>query len=82
MSGYLYFKAVPVRANGSEVATGQVTITPAGPGIFVSNSADPAQPGAVLNGVREVNVGADGRNPRHARLVQLTVDVLRIWGKI
>jgi uncharacterized protein (TIGR03437 family) len=40
---------ISVQANGSEVATGQVTITAAGPGIFVSQPADPAQPGAALN---------------------------------
>jgi uncharacterized protein (TIGR03437 family) len=40
---------ISLQANGSEVASGQVTITAAGPGIFVSQPADPAQPGAVLN---------------------------------
>jgi uncharacterized protein (TIGR03437 family) len=40
---------ISVQANGREVSSGQVAITAAGPGIFVSQPADPAQPGAVLN---------------------------------
>src|SRR5262249_36836168 len=40
---------VSVQSDSREVATGQVTITPAGPGIFVLNGADPAQPGAIEN---------------------------------
>ncbi|HYL78263.1 MAG TPA: hypothetical protein VEU96_28870 [Bryobacteraceae bacterium] len=40
---------VSVRAGSSEAATGQATITAAGPGIFVVQSTNPAQPGAVLN---------------------------------
>ena len=40
---------VSVQANGTEVASGRVTITAAGPGIFVAQPADPAQPGAVVN---------------------------------
>lgn len=31
------------------MASGQATITPAGPGIFVTAAADPSQPGAALN---------------------------------
>lgn len=41
--------AISVRAKGAEVASGQATITPAGPGIFVTAGGDPSQPGAVLN---------------------------------
>jgi uncharacterized protein (TIGR03437 family) len=41
--------SVSVRANGSEVASGQVAITAAGPGIFAAQPADPAQPSAVVN---------------------------------
>jgi uncharacterized protein (TIGR03437 family) len=40
---------ISVRAHGQEIAQGQATITPAGPGIFVLDGTDPAQPGAVEN---------------------------------
>jgi uncharacterized protein (TIGR03437 family) len=40
---------ISVRAKGAEVASGQATITTAGPGIFVTAAGDPSQPGAVLN---------------------------------
>ena len=47
--------AISVRSAGSEVAGGQATITPTGPGIFVLQPADPTQPGAVLNQDSTVN---------------------------
>lgn len=40
--------AISIRAGGQEVASGQVTITPTGPGIFVTNPTDPSQPGAII----------------------------------
>jgi uncharacterized protein (TIGR03437 family) len=40
---------ISVRAKGAEVASGQATITAAGPGVFVTAAGDPSQPGAVLN---------------------------------
>jgi uncharacterized protein (TIGR03437 family) len=46
--------AVSVRAAGTELATGQATITAAGPGIFVLGP-DPSQPGAVENQDYSVN---------------------------
>ncbi|HTS28849.1 MAG TPA: hypothetical protein VMH81_23425 [Bryobacteraceae bacterium] len=50
--------AVSVRGQGKELATGQVTLTAAGPGIFVL-APDPAQPGAVENQDFSVNSGAN-----------------------
>jgi uncharacterized protein (TIGR03437 family) len=38
-----------VRLGTELVADGQFQTTPAGPGLFVANAADPAQPGAILN---------------------------------
>lgn len=46
---------VSVRAGGRDLAAGQVTISAAGPGIFVQFAADPAQPGAVENQDYSVN---------------------------
>jgi uncharacterized protein (TIGR03437 family) len=46
---------ISVQANGSEVASGQVMITAASPGIFASQPTDPAQPGAALNEDSSVN---------------------------
>jgi uncharacterized protein (TIGR03437 family) len=40
---------ISVRAGGAELANGQAAITAAGPGIFVLQGANPAQPGAVEN---------------------------------
>ena len=47
-------RTVSVRAAGQELAAGKVTISPAGPGIFVL-SADPSQPGVVENQDYAVN---------------------------
>ncbi|MDR3703588.1 MAG: hypothetical protein P4L56_28320 [Candidatus Sulfopaludibacter sp.] len=47
-----------VRAGGAELAAGQAAITTAGPGIFVLQSLDPAQPGAILNQDSTVNGAA------------------------
>ena len=41
--------AISVRLGANEVASGTATITLTGPGIFVLQSTDPAQPGDVLN---------------------------------
>ena len=46
---------VSVLAAGQDLANGQATITSAGPGLFVLNPADPAQPGAVENQDGTVN---------------------------
>jgi len=40
---------VGVRAGAKEIASGTVTISRSGPGIFVTQPADPSQPGAILN---------------------------------
>lgn len=47
--------SVSVRAGGAELASGQVTITPASPGLFILNAADPSQPGAVENQDYSIN---------------------------
>jgi len=44
-----------VRAAGAELAAGQAAITTTGPGLFVLQSLDPSQPGAVLNQDSTVN---------------------------
>jgi len=49
--------AVSVRANGSELASGQATLTSSGPGIFVLRP-DPSQPGAVENQDASVNTSS------------------------
>ena len=54
-SAALGLAAISVRASGQELANGQVTITAAGPGIFVWNAANPSQPGAVENQDYSVN---------------------------
>jgi uncharacterized protein (TIGR03437 family) len=46
---------ISVRSGSNEVANGQATITPAGPGIFVRQPTDPSQPGMVLNEDSSVN---------------------------
>ncbi|MGO9256561.1 MAG: hypothetical protein ACLQU1_09705 [Bryobacteraceae bacterium] len=58
---------ISVRANGSEPASGQATITSAGPGIFVL-AADPSQPGAVENQDYSINSSS---NPATAGSVVL-----------
>jgi uncharacterized protein (TIGR03437 family) len=58
---------ISVRANGSDLASGQATITPAGPGIFVLDP-DPSQPGAVEN--RDYSVNSSS-NPASAGSVVL-----------
>ena len=47
--------AISVRMGANDVASGTATITLAGPGIFVLQSTDPAQPGNVLNQDGSVN---------------------------
>ncbi len=54
---------IVVRARGADVARGAATITAAGPGIFVLQAADPAQPGAVLNQDSTIN-DRSNRAPR------------------
>ena len=46
---------ISVLAAGHQLATGQATITTAGPGIFVLDNTNPAQPGAVENQDYSVN---------------------------
>jgi uncharacterized protein (TIGR03437 family) len=50
---------VSVRAAGKELAAGKVTISAAGPGIFVLNGGDPAQPGAIENQDYAVNTAGN-----------------------
>ena len=50
---------ISVRSGGSEVANGQATITPTGPGIFVLQPSDPSQSGAVLNQDSSVNASSN-----------------------
>jgi uncharacterized protein (TIGR03437 family) len=47
--------AISIRATGNEVASGTATISAASPGIFVLQSADPQQPGAIENQDSSVN---------------------------
>ncbi len=49
---------ISVRANGNDLASGQATITAAGPGVFVL-APDPSQPGAVENQDFSVNSGSN-----------------------
>jgi uncharacterized protein (TIGR03437 family) len=46
---------VSVRAGGVELASGSVTVTATGPGLFVLQSTDPSQPGAIENQDSTVN---------------------------
>jgi len=50
---------VSVRASGAELASGSVTVTATGPGLFVLQSTDPSQPGAVENQDYSVNSQAN-----------------------
>ena len=50
---------VSVRAGGAELASGNVTVTATGPGLFVLQSTDPSQPGAVQNQDYSVNSQAN-----------------------
>ena len=52
-------RTVSVRAGGKELAAGKVSISAAGPGIFVLNGADLAQPGAVENQDYAVNAAGN-----------------------
>jgi uncharacterized protein (TIGR03437 family) len=52
--------AFSVRTSGQELAAGQAFVTSSGPGIFVLDAANPAQPGAVENQDYSVN---SARNP-------------------
>jgi uncharacterized protein (TIGR03437 family) len=54
--------SISVRAGGQEIANGQTSITPTGPGIFVANPADPSQPGAVENQDFSANSPANSAN--------------------
>ena len=51
--------AISVRASGAELASGQFSISPAGPGIFILDTADPSQPGAVENQDYSTNSAAN-----------------------
>ena len=46
---------ISVRAAGNEVASGTLTISASGPGIFILQPADPQQPGAIENQDSSVN---------------------------
>jgi uncharacterized protein (TIGR03437 family) len=50
---------ISVRWGNSEIASGQVSITAAGPGIFVAQGTDPSQPGAILNQDSSLNTAAN-----------------------
>jgi uncharacterized protein (TIGR03437 family) len=52
-----------VRVGGDLISDGQFDVTAAGPGLFVANPADAAQPGAVLNPDNALN-SADSPAPR------------------
>jgi uncharacterized protein (TIGR03437 family) len=54
---------ISVRAGGAELANGQATITPVGPGIFVLQGIDPSQPGAVENQDYSVNSSSNPAAP-------------------
>jgi uncharacterized protein (TIGR03437 family) len=54
---------ISVRAGGAELATGQATITTTGPGIFVLQGVNPAQPGAVENQDYSVNSSSNPAAP-------------------
>jgi uncharacterized protein (TIGR03437 family) len=60
---------VSVRAAGLELATGEVTLTPTGPGIFVLQPADPSQPGAVEN--QDYSVNANSNPAAQGSVVQI-----------
>ena len=47
--------AISIQAGGNEIADGTATISAAGPGIFVLQSANPQQPGAIENQDYSVN---------------------------
>jgi uncharacterized protein (TIGR03437 family) len=50
--------AISVRAGGVELGSGQATISPVAPAIFVVNGTDPGQPGAVENQDYSLNSSA------------------------
>jgi len=54
---------ISVRAGGMELANGQATISAVGPGIFVLQSANPSQPGAVENQDYSVNSSSNPAAP-------------------
>ena len=47
--------AISVRAAGNEIASGTLTVSASGPGIFVLQPADPQQPGAIENQDSSIN---------------------------
>jgi uncharacterized protein (TIGR03437 family) len=55
--------AVSVRVKGTPVASGTVTISAAGPGLFVAQNSDPTQPGAILNQDSTVNSSTNRAAP-------------------
>lgn len=50
---------ISVRSGNNEIASGQASITAAGPGIFVAQGTDPSQPGAILNQDSSLNTAAN-----------------------
>jgi uncharacterized protein (TIGR03437 family) len=55
--------SISVRAGGSELGNGQFTVSATGPGIFILNATDGAQPGAVENQDYTVNAAANPAKP-------------------
>jgi uncharacterized protein (TIGR03437 family) len=64
--------SISVRADAAELASGEATITATGPGLFVSQPADPSQPGAVENEdhsvVRLFATGSGAADPAAVRV--------------
>ena len=54
--------AISIQAGGNEIADGTATISAAGPGIFVLQSANPQQPGAIENQDYSVNTTSNPAN--------------------
>ena len=55
--------AISVLAGGIPLASGEATIAPASPGLFVMDPADPAQPGAIENQDFTVNSRSNPASP-------------------
>jgi uncharacterized protein (TIGR03437 family) len=64
--------AISVRAAGSEIASGTLTVSAAGPGIFVLQPADPQQPGAIEDQDSGVNDASHPAAPGTATQIYAT----------
>jgi len=60
---------ISVRAGGVEVASGQFTVSAAGPGIFVLDPTNPSQPGAIEN--QDFSVNSQGNAAAVGSVVQI-----------